>query len=404
METTNTQTRVETQHNNLPKLSPRENLMLLRGTIDTKYFRERTRPMLYEKSKGDSETVHELVLDTLHRHGTVVKLMSPMFLPDPKLMIKVKGISVLPFGTAAGMDKNGDALEAFGGIFGFQEPGTVVISYRSGNPKVRVVAIEKENDLINAQGFPSKGIQNFEKNIKEYRESGGKAKLYVSICGLPSGEAPIKEASAQMINLIWSIGEYSNGLVWNPFSPNTASLKKLREPEVFKETASLMRAHTKNKLLLVKIGPYEPEERNVALKLVESFINGGGDGVVTTNTKMLPKDVLPESVKETWRYSSAGRSGEFLREYRLRSIRDIRRAFPDSVIIGTGGISDGEDAYQTFRAGANMVEGYTPYTYSGPGLVRHIMNGVSNKLEFLGFKSLEEIQKFTGGYLRNVDK
>jgi dihydroorotate dehydrogenase len=292
------------------------------------------------------------------------------------------------------MDKNGEAFEAFGQVFGFQEPGTVVLNPRFGNPHVRVATVESELDLYNAQGFPSKGLEHFFQNLSKYRQSGGEARIYVSICGLPvSQENPIQTSMDEMQILIQRLQQYADGFVWNPFSPNTAALKQLRTPEIFYDTAKFMSGLVPNKLKLVKIGPYEPEEKDEALQLVRKFIEGGGNGVVTTNTKVTPKEQLPESVRATWGYQSAGRSGAFLRSYRLRSVRDIRVEFPETIIFATGGIYTPEDNFETFRAGATCTEGFTPYAYYGPGLARLLIEGVEYGLRKNRMGTLEELQQ-----------
>ena len=70
----------------------------------------------------------------------------------------------------------------------------------------------------------------------------------------------------------------------------------------------------------------------------------------------------------------------------------MRRAFPEAVIIASGGIYDGDDAYDTFKAGANMVEGYTPYVFYGVGLLRQIQSVVVKRLDADGYDSLEHLQ------------
>ncbi len=380
----------------LLKLSPLEKASMLRGAIDPKYFNHVVRPALYKRCDNDPEKVHEFVLEALHSQGWATKLISPFFWSSKDLLIKVNGIDVVPFGTAAGMDKNGDALMAFSQIFGFQEPGTVVLCQRDGNKKPRVAVDEKNLDIYNAQGFPSKGLNYFFSNITDYRASGGTAIVYASICGLPLSEKEaVQRASDEMEVLIRKLNPYVNGFVWNPFSPNTDALKLLRTPSVFYETARQMESLAPDKLRLVKIGPYEPSEKDDVFKLIRSFINGGGDGVVTTNTKMFPKDALPESVNANWGYPSAGRSGKFLQSYRTRSIKDVRKEFPNSVIVATGGIYTANDALDSFVHGANMLEGLTPYTYFGTGLVREMMHGVSRKLKKSGLnlRDLQDVVK-----------
>ncbi len=371
-------------HEPFPRLGIFELLMFMRGSSDPAYFRKKVRPMLYRKCGNDPEDVHDFVLHLSHRYGRLYSRISGFTgsAVHKNLFVNVNGEKVLPFGTAAGMDKDFEALHALGSDFGFQVPGTVVINPRQGNPRVRIATIEDNNDLVNAQGFPSKGLEYALNNLKDYRASGGKGTIYASICGLPGeGDDAISVSMAEAETLASKLGPYVNGFVWNPYSPNTAALAKLRTPEVFHDTARAIRKHAGSRLLLVKIGPYEPEDKEKSLALVSGFLEGGGNGVATTNTKMIPKEQLPEGIRDVWGYASAGRSGRFLSEYRIRSVRDIRRKFPSAVIAATGGIYSADDAFKAFCAGANLVKGFTPYAYFGTGLVRELMSGVSTELE-----------------------
>jgi dihydroorotate dehydrogenase len=348
--------------------------------------------MLYDICGGDAERVHDLTLSRLHNQNGFERLVtrvvgSLFFTPSENLMIEIKGIRIaLPFGTAAGMDKDCEALLPFSHIFGFQEPGTIVVPIRKGNDKPRIAPIESLWDIVNAQGFPSKGKNYAEHNLRNYRTNGGKGIIFANICGLPILEShAIAIANYEMENLITELNSHVNGFVWNPFSPNTDALKLLRQPSVFYDTAQLMRQSAgDDRPILVKIGPYESNEGKYTLGLVRSFLNGGGDGVVTTNTKMVQKEELPEGIRETWGYKSAGRSGAFLRDYRMRSVRDIRMEFPDCVIVATGGIDSTEDAYETILYGANLEEFYTPLIYRGTGLVRELSRGLSDLLRRRG--------------------
>jgi len=52
------------------------------------------------------------------------------------------------------------------------------------------------------------------------------------------------------------------------------------------------------------------------------------------------------------------------------------------VIIGVGGISSGQDAYDKIRAGASLVQLYTGFAYEGPPLVPRIANQLSELLKY----------------------
>lgn len=173
-----------------------------------------------------------------------------------------------------------------------------------------------------------------------------------------------------------------------------------------------MRALCGDKLLLVKMGPYEEDQKENWLFLADPWISGKGDGFVVVNTFMVPKEQV---VSETWDwphwslnwwysredkpipewgYGSAGKSGRFLAPYRMRAIKDLREAYfgEDIIIFATGGIFDGDDAYKTFLAGADAVEGYTPYTFYGLGLAKELMSDVSSRMQKDGYKSLQELR------------
>lgn len=192
-----------------------------------------------------------------------------------------------------------------------------------------------------------------------------------------------------MEKLLTTLNPYVNGFVWNPFSPNTDALKRLRTPQIFRGTAELMKRLAPDKLLLVKIGPYTEEGKQQSLSLVDGFLEGGGHGVVGVNTVMFPKEQIPVS---NWGYPSGGRSGRFLHDYRIRAIGDIRNRHKSAVIVATGGIYDGDDAYETFKAGATMVEGYTPYIFRGLGLLPQNERRVAQRLRQDGYQTLEQLQ------------
>jgi dihydroorotate dehydrogenase len=358
-------------------------------------FRSLIRPQLYRRNGNDPEAVHEDVLGTVSQQDAIdiLRRNQKLFQAPEELNIDLNGRRITPFGTAAGMDKNGDALEPLSYVFGFQETGTVVVNGRPGNDRPRVAVDELSEDAWNAQGFPSRGLQYSVARFLQFRQDRGTAPtVYVSICGLPvSEERVIETAMQEMETLLKSLNPYVNGFVWNPFSPNTAALTRLREPQIFREAAELMKSHAPDKLLLVKMGPYEddPEQKRQALALSEGFMNGGGHGVVTVNTVMFPKEKIPVA---NWGYPSGGRSGRFLQPYRMRSVRDYRSAFPNAAIVATGGISDGDDAYKTFLAGATMVEGYTPYTFHGLGLLPKIERRVAQRLRQDGYETMEQLQ------------
>lgn len=373
-----------------PKMGVLDKIMLVRGTLDTKYYMHSVRPLLYRKCNNDPELVGEVMLDTLKKNELGMQMLSGFFNAPEELRISINGKAVVPFGSAAGLDKTGDSLLPLSNVFGFLEPGTICVKPREGNARPRIAVDDANLDMYNAQGFPGKGLDYFLNNLREYRKQNGKVPVYVNICGMPLTEQnAIALAMDEMKELLTKLEPYSDGFVWNCASPNTEALKKLRDPQIFNDTSKLMKELAPNKLRLVKMWPYEPEDRDASLKFVFNFLEGGGHGVMVTNTKMFPKEQIPA---QNWGYKSGGRSGTFLKPYRLRAVKDMRKEFPDAIIVAAGGINNGDDAYETFKAGANLLEGYTPYTFYGLGLLREIEKGVMQRMVAEGYRDMEELQ------------
>ncbi len=62
-------------------------------------------------------------------------------------------------------------------------------------------------------------------------------------------------------------------------------------------------------------------------------------------------------------------------------------------IIGVGGISNAEDAWQRLVAGADMVQIYSSFIYNGPGIVAEIINGLAQRVTESGSESLQQAIK-----------
>ena len=106
----------------------------------------------------DPETAHGLALESLklgHGFGATRLLCRTVNQP-----VTVMGLEFPnPVGMAAGMDKNGDYIDALGAVgFGFIEVGTVTPRPQPGNPKPRVFRLESADAMINRLGFNNKGV------------------------------------------------------------------------------------------------------------------------------------------------------------------------------------------------------------------------------------------------------
>jgi dihydroorotate dehydrogenase len=75
----------------------------------------------------------------------------------------------------------------------------------------------------------------------------------------------------------------------------------------------------------------------------------------------------------------------------LKALRTFRAASGGEIpLIGVGGISNADDAWERIRAGASLVQLYTAMVYEGPGIARRIARGLAARLDREGFANIAE--------------
>ena len=124
--------------------------------------------------------------------------------------------------------------------------------------------------------------------------------------------------------------------------------------------------------LLVKIDADADDA--AAAVVAAASLAAGVDGVIVSNTTVS----RPASVKRDPRDAAAaaeagGLSGPPLRPLATAAVARMYRLLKGRLpIVGVGGVSDGESAYEKIRAGASLVELYTALAYDGPALVPRV--------------------------------
>lgn len=123
------------------------------------------RPLLF---RLDAEKAHSLTLSLLHYlPGFYFRKMAGQ-------PVHAMGL-VFPHqvGLAAGLDKNGEHLDALAKLgFSFIELGTVTPKGQAGNPKPRLFRIAEANAIINRMGFNNSGVDVLVENVKSANYKG----------------------------------------------------------------------------------------------------------------------------------------------------------------------------------------------------------------------------------------
>jgi len=274
-------------------------------------------------------------------------------------------------GLAAGLDKNGRCIDAFGAMgFGSIEVGTVTPLPQPGNPKPRMFRIVASEALINRMGFNNDGLAVFLANVRRarFRASGG-------ILGLNIGKnaaTPIERATDDYLAGLAGVYPHADYVTVNVSSPNTKDLRSLQGDAALDallaalaaRRAELAAEHKRRVPMFVKVAPdLEPKEIDA---IAEALLRHGIDGVVATNTTVSRDGVAGQPHAD----ESGGLSGAPLRERSNRVIARLRRALGAGVpIIGVGGVMSADDARAKRAAGADLVQLYTGFIYRGPTLV-----------------------------------
>jgi len=319
----------------------------------------------------DAETAHQATLDAL-QIAQCLGLPSLMFerpVDDPR---SVMGLTFPnPVGLAAGLDKNGeaiDALAAFG--FGFIEIGTVTPRAQPGNPRPRLFRLPEAQGIINRMGFNNAGVDALIKNVQRAK--------YKGILGINIGknaDTPIEKAADDYLIGLRKVYPHASYVAINISSPNTKNLRQLQGgdeldallAQLKAEQDKLAQQHGKYVPLVVKIAPDldAGQIRQIAALLIQHRI----DGVIATNTTLAREGVenLPHGNE------SGGLSGAPLRKRSTTVIRQLAAELQGALpIIGVGGILSGKDAREKIAAGATLVQLYSGLIYRGQELVPEV--------------------------------
>jgi dihydroorotate dehydrogenase len=285
-----------------------------------------------------------------------------------------------PIGLAAGLDKNGEYLDALAALgFGFIEIGTVTPRPQPGNPAPRIFRIPEAHALINRLGFNNHGVDQLVENVRR--------SAYQGILGINIGknfDTPLEKAVDDYLTGLQKVYRYASYVTVNISSPNTQNLRQLQAADALdqllgrlkSEQAGLAQRHGKYVPMAVKIAPDldETQIQAIAALLMKYRI----DGVIATNTTITRTGIehLPQAQE------SGGLSGAPLTQRATAVIRQLHCLLQGAVpIIGVGGIMSADDAHGKLTAGASLIQLYTGLIYRGPDLVKEIARVVCARHE-----------------------
>jgi len=320
----------------------------------------------------DPELAHDWTL-LLLRSLSIRPLSGILAAWTPSAPCRVMGLEFPnPVGLAAGLDKNGECINAWPALgFGFVEIGTVTPRPQPGNAKPRLFRLPPAQALINRMGFNNKGVDHL---VEQVRRSGFKGVLGINIG--KNADTPVEHASDDYLIGLRKVYPWASYVTVNISSPNTPGLRDLQYGAALDRLLEALK--TEQQRLSSEHGRYVPLALKIAPDIADADLPTVGqalirhelDAVIATNTTFSRVGVehLPHADE------TGGLSGAPLLARSTAVVRQLRDILEGRLpIIAAGGILSGDDAVAKIAAGASLVQIYTGLIYRGPALVHEVV-------------------------------
>ncbi|TBU95448.1 quinone-dependent dihydroorotate dehydrogenase [Phytopseudomonas dryadis] len=326
--------------------------------------------------KLSPETAHELSIDLIGAAGRL-GLAGRLSKAPHSLPVTVMGLQFAnPVGLAAGLDKNGDAIDGFAQLgFGFVEIGTVTPRPQPGNPKPRLFRLPEAEAIINRMGFNNHGVDHLLERVRAAKFKG--------VLGINIGknvDTPVERAVEDYLICLDKVHAHASYVTVNVSSPNTPGLRSLQFGDALKQLLEALRlrqdelalAHGRRVPLAIKIAPDMSDEETV--QVAKALLETGMDAVIATNTTLSREGV--ENL--AFANEAGGLSGAPVRDKSTHTVAVLAGELGGRLpIIAAGGITEGRHAAQKIAAGASLVQIYSGFIYKGPALIRESVDAIA---------------------------
>jgi len=350
------------------------------------------RPLLF---RLDAETAHNIALKALH-YGLA-----------PRKKISEKNNSLLsqkiwdipfnnPVGMAAGFDKNAQVIAPLARQgFGFVEAGTVTPKPQKGNPKPRLFRLEEDEAIINRFGFNNAGSTPFLERLNKWKNKRTNPRYRQCVLGANIGKNKSSPNTPDdYLTLLREVYGLCDYITVNISSPNTPGLREMQSEDALDallkalmklrdELRDSWQLHTP---LLVKIAPDNDDE--ALNKIAQLALLHKIDGLIISNTTI---GLRADLKNQTLANEPGGLSGKPLLDLSTNALSKMHNFTGGEIpLIGVGGISNGDDAYQKIKAGASLIQIYSTIIYQGFSVIDEINNTICSNLQADGFSNISQ--------------
>jgi len=284
-----------------------------------------------------------------------------------------------PIFTASGCASSGQELSQF---FPLSSLGAVVTKSimtkpRTGRATPRMA--ETPSGMINSIGLQGPGIDIFlERDIPWLIEQ--QAKIIISIAGETVDEYGVLARRLRALSGISAVEV-------NISCPNVENRGQVFacHPDTAVAVIESVRRNIGGELPI--IAKLSPDVTDI-VEIASAVINAGVDGLSLINT-LLGMVIDTNSMRPKLAGKTGGLSGPAIRPVAVRAIYQVHQAFPNTPIVGMGGVATGRDAFELILAGASAVSVGTA-TFGNPNAAMQIKEELSQLLTKNGFSDFRD--------------
>jgi dihydroorotate dehydrogenase (NAD+) catalytic subunit len=231
-----------------------------------------------------------------------------------------------------------------------------------GNPAPRL-APGTDGGMLNSVGLQGPGVEHWiEHGLPELHASG--ARVIASLWGRTVDDFGVaaKMLAPAVDKLV--------AVELNVSCPNVEDRARMFAHST-ESTAAVVRAARDAKLGLPLFAKLSPNTFEI-VDIAGAALDAGVDGLTLVNT-LLGYGIDAGKRRPRLGAGGGGLSGPPLKPVALRAVHDVARAYPGVAIIGTGGVTHGEDVVEMLLAGASAV-GVGTVTFREPRAMLRILD------------------------------
>ena len=310
-----------------------------------------------------------------------------------KIKQKISGINfIAPIGLAAGFDYNAKLTQVLYSLgFGFQTVGTITNMSYGGNPKPRLGRLPKSRSLMVNKGFKNLGVEKISQKLSQLNY---KIPLGISI-GMSNNEL-IKNTNEAIKDTINAFKIFEKAKVKNSYYELNISCPNLINTAVdFNKPENINQLFQSIDRLKIKKPIFIKMPISISNKEFVSLLNVISKykiikGVIIGNLFKDRNSLLLDR-REVKKFKVGYFSGK---PCAPRSNELIKLAYKKYgsrlIVIGCGGVFNGQDAYEKIKLGASLIQLITGMIFQGPQLISQINLELEELLEKDGYNNIKE--------------